>query len=102
MTIAAEKLKSADAFDVQPALGSDEFTIGGGSELDVSRIGGYPVRLFEVVSGTGTIKYRDGVDQATNRTFTAVAVGNRLGPTQITSIRGTGDGSNAITIRVYK
>lgn len=90
------------AYEVGPSPGTEEFAIGAVAELDVTSIGGYPVRFVQIVSGTGTLKYKDALTTAGNRTMTA-APGGELGPTQITSIRGTSDGtSGGLTVRVYK
>lgn len=99
---AAEAAEALKAKGVQPCEGAEEFTLASGEELDVSVIGGYPVRSI-VALAAGTVRYRDAKweEGQDNRTFTAFA-GEGLFPTQITSIRGTSDGSSAIRIRVYK
>lgn len=90
------------AGEVAPSPDCMEFTPGAVAELDVSAIGGYPVRGIEVVSGSGTLNIRTAKSGETNRSHT-VAAGTKILPVQITSIRGTSDGTTAsITIRVYK
>lgn len=92
---------NVEAGQIAPSPDFDEFIVGAG-ELDVSSIGNYPVRFIEVVSGTGVLKVWTAKSVTTARTASSLAAGSKIGPTQITSIRGTGDGSSALTIRVYK
>lgn len=91
-----------NAYESVPAPDFDEFSIGSG-EVDVSSIGGYPVRRVVVVSaGSGTLLVRTAGSGSTNRTASALSAGNELDSVQITSIRGTSDGSSVSSIRVYK
>lgn len=90
------------AYETGPSPDFDEFTFGAG-ELDVSSIGGYPVRQIRIVTaGAGALAIRTVGSGATNRTLTGLAAGENLFPGQITSIRGTGDGTSVTRIRVYK
>lgn len=93
---------TVDAHEVGPSPDCIELLIGATAELDVSAIGGYPVRKVEVVAGTGSLAVRTAKSGATNRVYTAMAAGSKIEPLQITSIRGTSDGSSALTVRVYK
>lgn len=87
--------------EVRPGDDFDEFVVGAG-DVDVSSIGGYPVRLIEVVSGNGTLKVKTINSGATLRTASGLVVGSKIGPVGIQAIAGTGDGSSAMTLRVYK
>lgn len=90
------------AGEVAPAPDVMEFTPGGVTELDVSAIGGYPVRKIQCTAGAGVLNIRTARSGSTNRAMNVV-VGTEIAPVQITSIRGTSDGTGGgITIRVYK
>lgn len=92
-----------EAYEIGPSPDAAEFLIGATDEVDVSSIGGYPVRKIEVVAGTGQLAVRTPRSGTTDRTYTSLAAGSRIEPLQITSIRGTNGGaSSALTIRVYK
>lgn len=91
-----------DAHEVGPSPDCADFAIGAVTALDVSSIGGYPVRKIEVLVGSGTLNVRTATSGTTNRSL-AVAVGTKIEPLQILSIRGTSDGtSGGLTVRVYK
>lgn len=93
--------------EVGPSPDSDEFAIGAG-DFDVSRIGGYPVRLIVIAAGSGTLKYKcvntiGNSDASTWRTASSLVKNDQIGPGRITLIAGTTNGSSpGLTIRVYK
>ncbi len=89
------------AYGILPAPDVEEFAIGA-ADVDVSSIGGYPVRIVEIVAGSGTLKIQTARSGTTYRTLT-VATGDQIVPTQITSIGGTTAGTSGVTtVRVYK
>lgn len=99
--------KDVDANESCPSPDFIEVSVGATAEVDITPLT-YPVRRVTVVTGTGTLAYQTANSGAgINRTATA-AVGTKLGPAQITSIRGTSDttlgasGSAAPTVGVSK
>jgi hypothetical protein len=88
-----------DANQVDPGPDGDEFAVGT-SPLDVSSIGGYPVRVVIAV-GAGTVKYTTAGSNGTVRTAT-LADREVLGPLQIKSILGSSGGTTAPVLRVIK
>lgn len=104
---------SIDAYEEAPATDIFELTVGATSEVDASAFGGYPVRVVVVLAGSGTLAVQTaGSGTLLNRASTVVP-GDRIGPAQITSIRGTTDATldrNGIAapsvgvtkVRVYK
>ena len=89
------------AFGIQPSPDFAEFAIGT-DDVDVASIGGYPVRVVEVLAGTGTLKVATSRSNGAFRDAT-LAAGEALQPSQITNIGGTDSGTSGITsIRVYK
>lgn len=102
MTALADNTQAQESWQDGPSPDFDEFSISTG-DVDVSSIGGYPVRDVKVVSGSGTLKVKTAGSGTSYRTAT-LAVGDTLGdPVQIISIAGTTNGTSGITkIRVFK
>jgi hypothetical protein len=93
--------QDVEAYETGPSPGFKEYSISTGV-VDVSAIGGYPVRKVQVVAGTGTLKCRTAKSGDTYVDAT-LSAGESVGPAQITGIGGTTAGTSGITkVRVYK
>jgi hypothetical protein len=83
----------------------DDFVLGA-SDLDPTSIGGYPVRLIEVVAGTGTLRMTTRNSAGAYRTCGSLVAGSKIGPARIWNVAGTGNGTApsgaGFTLRVYK
>lgn len=99
----AERNEAQRGDEIGPSPDSDQYTTGA-AVVDFASIGGGPVRVLEIVSGgPATLVIRTKGGGASNRTHTLLADGAKLGPLQIMSIRGTGDGTtNSVVVRAYK
>lgn len=89
--------------EIGPSPDAMQYTTGANA-IDFTELGGGPIRKLLIVSGgPATLVCRTQGGGATNRTYTLLADKELLEPLQITSIRGTGDGTtNAVVVRAYK
>jgi len=91
-----------DSTQIAPSPDADEFAIGA-ADVDVSSIGGYPVRRVTIVAGSGTLKMRLKGSGTTYRTFSVLTAGSDIVPYEIVAIAGTNNGTSGITtIRVSR
>lgn len=91
-----------DCWEMGASPDGDEYALGAG-DVDVTAIGGYPVRRVIIAVGSGTLRVKTANSGATYRTYSNLIAGDEIGPLQILSIGGTSAGSTSgITVRVFK